>query len=279
MAGIPWVFTKKNMSWGGSSQNSWKLRSTLANGIVIQNKDMRERFYKNSNKVVQIPRGVDTSSFQPARPKPHIREKMGTPANRRVILSVANMLPVKGLELLTEAFYKLPHHHHQWTLWLVGEYNNPYGKQILDWVHRHDMENIIRFSGKITDVKAYLDHGELFVLPTKDEGRIEGTPVAMLEAMANGKVVVGSEVAGIKDQLEGCPEHLFEPGNVESLKNKLDEFMQNSPETNRNIGQQFINRVKDRLSLEQEIQRHESFYHRIIKTSAKTPAFSINSGI
>ncbi len=38
------------------------------------------------------------------------------------------------------------------------------------------------------------------MLPTLDKG--EGFPVSLLEAMANGKIVLGSAVPGIKDQLQ-----------------------------------------------------------------------------
>src|SRR5690554_4988992 len=50
MAGIPWVFTKKNMNWGGKSKNAWKLRSFLAKKIAVQNTDMINQFYPKSKK-------------------------------------------------------------------------------------------------------------------------------------------------------------------------------------------------------------------------------------
>ena len=44
MAGIKWIYTKKNMSWKGPSYRGWKLRSWLADGIICQNKDMLIKF-------------------------------------------------------------------------------------------------------------------------------------------------------------------------------------------------------------------------------------------
>ena len=35
IAGIPWIYTKKNMNWGGNSKNGWLLRSTFASRIVL----------------------------------------------------------------------------------------------------------------------------------------------------------------------------------------------------------------------------------------------------
>ena len=45
MAGISWIFTKKNMNWGGKSKNGWKLRCFLAAYILAQNKDMIRDFF------------------------------------------------------------------------------------------------------------------------------------------------------------------------------------------------------------------------------------------
>ena len=36
MARIKWIFTKKNMNWGSTSKNGWKLRTFLANAIIAK---------------------------------------------------------------------------------------------------------------------------------------------------------------------------------------------------------------------------------------------------
>ena len=63
MAGIPWIYTKKNMNWGGKSKNGWKLRSFLAAHILAQNTDMIRYFFPYLKNVSLVPRGVDTDEF------------------------------------------------------------------------------------------------------------------------------------------------------------------------------------------------------------------------
>ena len=46
MAGIKWIYTKKNMNWGGASKNGWRVRSFLATKIIAQNTDMMDLFFK-----------------------------------------------------------------------------------------------------------------------------------------------------------------------------------------------------------------------------------------
>ena len=67
LAGIPWIYTKKNMNWGGKSKNGWKLRTLLASHILAQNKDMINNFFSDKNNVSLVPRGVDTDEFPPSQ--------------------------------------------------------------------------------------------------------------------------------------------------------------------------------------------------------------------
>ena len=265
IAGIKWVFTKKNMSWGGGSKRYWKLRSYFATKIAVQNSDMIKQFYAESKKTFLLPRGVAATKFAPSLPKEEIRKEMKTSSDKRIIICVANFVPVKGIELLVEAFESFKNQYPNWMVWLVGDTNNEYGMELLELVKHKNLEDKIIFSGKKSNVIDYLNHAEIFVLPTKDEGRREGTPVAMLEAMANSKVVIGSAIPGINDQLQNFPNHLFEAANTNDLKNKLEVFMKNTIEENKNIGNQFKKLVESEFTIENEIRNHELLYLSILK--------------
>lgn len=264
LAGIKWVFTKKNMSWGGSSANSWKLRSFLAKKIAVQNKDMIAQFYPNSPKTNLIPRGVVTEHFKKGATDSKIKMQMHTKEEQRVLICVANFVPVKGIETLIDAFAKVKADHPDWVLWLVGDDQNEYGLSLKAKISDLNLTNEIIFSGKQMDVRAYLNHAEIFVLPTLDEGRREGSPVAMLEAMANGTVVIGSKISGIKDQLEAFPNHLFTPKDSNELAEKLNHLMQLGKEELCKIGEVFAKQVNEDYSIEKEVLRHENLYKSII---------------
>jgi glycosyltransferase involved in cell wall biosynthesis len=261
LAGVKWTFTKKNMSWGGGSKNSWKLRSYLANKIIVQNMDMIKEFYPNSTKTVLIPRGVVIDNFRKSTPDLKIKEQMNTNENQRVLICVANFVPVKGIEVLIDAFDIIHKNNPNWVLWLVGDNQNEYGLQLIGKVNKLNLSHKIIFSGKQMDVRSYLNHAEIFVLPTLDKG--EGSPVALLEAMANGKVVIGSKVSGINDQLKNYPLHLFKPKDNVELAEKLDYFMKmNKVELNK-LALQFNKLVQESYTIEVEVSRHEEFYKSI----------------
>jgi len=262
MAGIPWVFTKKNMSWGGASSNSWRLRSFLAKKIVVQNTDMQSEFYPKSTKTVLIPRGVSLEKFKPGDPNPEIRTYMDTESNQRIIICVANLVPIKGIEVLIAAFEKLTVTFPNWTLWIVGDDQNAYGAQLKQIVQEKQLKHRIKFSGKQLEVGSYLDQAELFVLPTLEKG--EGSPVALLEAMANGKVVLGTNVPGIKDQLAVYPGYLFQAGDPISLQMKLKELLVLNTDELNHIGTEFQTHVRNNFTLAIEIKKHEEFYLSIV---------------
>ena len=262
--GIPWVFTKKSMSWYGASVRSWKLRSMLAKKIIVQNTDMIRQFYPQRKKISLIPRGVDAEKFSPQPPDKNVYESMHTPPEARIIICVANFVPVKGIEILLHAFCNVSSQFPGWCLWLVGDHNNEYGKAMQCFVSEKQMGDKVRFAGKQMDVKKFLDAAEIFVLPTLDEGRREGTPVAMLEAMANSKTVIGAAVPGIKDQLQHHAEYLFTPGSVDSLTEKLQAYMSRSADENKITGNMFMQLCRNEFSIWKEIAAHENFYSSVL---------------
>ena len=263
MARIPWVFTKKNMNWGGASKNAWLLRSFLAKRIAVQNTDMIREFYPNSKKTHLIPRGVNVSHFETSEVRESIKTQLQTPIHDRVLITVANFVPVKGAEVLIRAFQQLHHAHPDWSLWLVGDASNSYGEELKTLVAEFDLADKIKFSGKQADIRPYLDHAEIFVLPTKNEGRKEGSPVSLLEAMANGKVVFGSDVPGIKDQLENFPDFIFSAGAIDDLATKLSKYMQLPPSKLQTIGAAFHEHVSLQYPIEKEVERHVALYNTI----------------
>jgi glycosyltransferase involved in cell wall biosynthesis len=263
MAGIKWVYTKKNMNWGGGSANAWKLRTLLANGIAAQNTDMMRDFFPGNSKVRLIPRGVNMEEFAYDPSLPDLRSRYRISPNQKLIITVANLVPVKGIEVLLEAFRDLAPHHPDWSLMIVGDDQNEYGAYLKELCVTWRIQDKVIFTGKVTDVKSHLQMAEIFVLPTLNQGRKEGSPVSLLEAMANGRCVLGSAVPGIKDQLKEFPELLFEAGSVSDLTKKLHSVMQLESETLSKLIASIIQFIKLNYTIEIEVARHAELYEAL----------------
>jgi glycosyltransferase involved in cell wall biosynthesis len=257
-----WVFTKKNMSWGGKSKNAWKIRSALAHQIVVQNSDMLHEFYPDCKKCTLIMRGVDVEKFKMQVPDLSLKASMGIPLQNKVLICVANLVPVKGPELLIGAFRKLHDPENQFHLLIVGDDSSAYAKELKSLAIGD--ERII-FTGKVSDVEKYLSMADIFVLPTLDKGRKEGSPVSLLEAMSAEKYVIASDTSGIKDILAAFPDQLFPAGSEEALRIKLRDALTMEQEKRRELGRKLRKSVRDNFSIEREVSDHENMYAALLQ--------------
>ena len=225
-AGIPWVYTKKNMNWGGTSKNGWNLRTFLSSHIIAQNKDMISNFFDKNDNVSLVYRGVNIDEYLPRTRDPELIKKYNIGRDDRVILSVANLVPVKGIEILLDAFMRLTKYDNSLRLFIVGAKDNNYGKRLESKAKKSKISEKIHFTGKVDNVIDYYSISDIFVLPTLDEGRKEGCPVSLLEALSSNITVIASDVSGIRDILSDYSENMFEAGNTSELVHKIKTQLQ-----------------------------------------------------
>ena len=257
MAGIPWIYTKKAMGWGNKA---WRWRSRLSTNIITINSDMKAFFTnKVSKKVVSIPLGVDTRYYAPRSSKDEeLCKELSISNNDFVIISVVNLIPVKGIELLIQAVLEIKKPNVK--LFIVGNDQGAYAES-LQKLAADAMS--IQFLGKKMDVRPYHSIADLFVIPTLPPG--EGLPVAPMEAMASGTIVIGSKVSGVKDILQEFPHCQFEPKSVESLQSCILKMMEMSESDRSKLSQEMRTRAVNEYSIENFIDRHSELYKRIIR--------------
>jgi len=261
IAGIPWVFTKKNMSWGGTSLNSWKIRSYLATQILAQNNDMVFLFYRNSKKINLVPRGVKIDNLDKSNNE-ILKNRYGIARETKVIITVANLVYIKGIHVLIDAFELICEKDPSYHLLIVGDKKTNYGKQMENKANGSRFSKKITFTGKVRNVNKYLSISNLFVLPTLDEGRREGSPVSLLEAMALGVNVLASRISGIKDILSNFSDNMFTPGDKRIL---ADAILEHLSDLNQQKGKLFSSYIKDNYSLSKEVISHQEIYKKCLK--------------
>jgi len=256
ITGIPWIMTKKSMGWGNKA---WKWRSSLSSKIITINSDMNS-FYSGAilKKVIAIPLGVDIDFYHTQfKISESFSGEIAINENDFVIVSVVNLIPVKGIEVLINAVIEL--NDPEVKLLIVGNDKGDYSDKLKNLAK--NVENII-FLGKKVEVRPYHKIANVFVIPTLELG--EGLPVAPLEAMASGKIVIGSNVSGIKDILEPFPNCIFQPNNVESLKECLLKMKNMKYEDHKQLEKEMRSRVENTYSIEGFINSHTELYKEIL---------------
>ena len=257
-AGIPWVYTKKNMNWGGKSKNGWKLRSMFSSHIFVQNTDMKNLFFTGSKNTSLVPRGVDVKKFFPLEKKTTLVEKYSILENEKVILTVANLTPVKGVALLIKSFTKLSYKYNFIRLFIVGYKDSDYGRLMELEAEKTPFSSKIHFTGKVNDVISYYSIADVFVLPTTNKG--EGCPVSLLEAMACGLPAIASNVSGIRDIMAPFPELLFSADKSDDLTEKIESVIKNERK-GRNVYRDYI---ISKYNINIEVSGHEKIYKNLL---------------
>ena len=266
LSGTKWLFTKKNMNWG---DRSWKIRSKVASAIIAQNTDMIKDFFPGWKNVGLIGRGVDTAEFRPLNKSMDLLQALKLPNESKIVLTVANLVPVKGIEVLIDAFHKVDQTMECLYLLIVGDDTNEYADSLKKKAKVQGVSSKVIFTGKRLDVNRFHSITDVFVLPTLNKGRQEGSPVSLLEAMASGSVVLASNIAGIRDQLEKLPDQLFPPADSHALANKLSHYLSLDENERKTILQKQRQIIEDDFTIEREVKSHEKFYIQTVEKNFK----------
>lgn len=145
------------------------------------------------------------NALQPAR-------SWGTQAVPLKVISVASFVPVKSQEVIIRASRLATEKEVPIHLTFIGD--GPTLRSMKDLTRELGISEKSSFLGHISDrqtINDALDRSDLFVLGS----RTEGMPRSILEAMARGLPIVGTNAGGTSEILE--PEQLFGVGDEEAL--------------------------------------------------------------
>lgn len=194
LSGIPYSFTEHGPAIFFEARR-WHLDKKIARAqfVVAISHFCRSQLMLFSEaehwgKIAIVHCGVHPSRYQPGSPS-----KAG-----KKILYVGRLEPVKGLLVLLEAMAGLRDHHPDMQLTVVGD--GSARSAIEAEAQRLGLTDMIDFVGYKTqdEVAALLPLSDMLVLPSF----AEGVPVVLMEAMASGKPVIASRVAGVQELVE-----------------------------------------------------------------------------
>ena len=161
-----------------------------------------------------IPNGVDLDRF--GHPAADWRRANGFDDHDGLIVSVARLEPQKNPLRLIDAFARGLANDPRWRLLLAG------GGSLEEEARRHAarlrVDDRVHFLGVRTDVPDLLSACDLFAMAAG----WEGSPMAVIEAMAAGLPVVATAVGGIPELVEhGATGLLVPPGDTAALAESL----------------------------------------------------------
>lgn len=153
-----------------------------------------ERFGIRPEKIKVIHVGVSKKRFG----------KADTAKSGNKIITVARLVEKKGLEDLIESLKILKDSRIDFSLTIVGK--GPLKEGLSSSIKDAGLSDRVSFRAELDDdeLDGLLREASLFVLPCikTDDDDLDGTPMALMEAMASGLPVVSTDVSGIPEVVE-----------------------------------------------------------------------------
>jgi glycosyltransferase involved in cell wall biosynthesis len=142
-----------------------------------------------------------------------------------------------------------------------AEYADSLKKQAADL----KLTDRVHFLGGVEDIPALVSECDLFILPTLGKGRMEGCPVALLEAMACGKPCIATNIPGSRDLILHEESGLLVPPEDPHALAAAINLLIHDPDLRMCYGAASRRRVEEHYTIEREAQQYEALYRRILK--------------
>ena len=197
-----------------------------------------------SEKITVIPNAVDPEKFTfGGNPDPELRRSLRL-EGCRVLGFLGSFYGYEGLNLLLDAYPRIREHAADIRVLLVGGgiQENPLKAQ----AKRLGINEQVIFTGRVPhdQVQRYYDLVDLLVYPRLSMRLTEVvTPLKPLEAMAQGRLLVASDVGGHKELIRhGQTGWLFKAGSADALAQTVLDILAdpNSWDAVRHAGRQYI---------------------------------------
>jgi glycosyltransferase involved in cell wall biosynthesis len=159
--------------------------------------------------------GVDPRAFAPREERPATE----------VLLSVGNLIPIKGHELLLRALASIHHRFPHLSCEIIGD--GPERSRLNALAVNLKLADKARFLGRQNraQVAVAMQGCTIFALPS----RYEGLGCVYLEAMSAGKPVIACRGQGIEEViLHGSNGWLVDPDDVQNLAGALSALLEDS---------------------------------------------------
>ncbi len=201
-----------------------------------------------------LPNGVDPDRFSPTVRRFTIRRALNLSPDRLIVLTVANLKPVKGHQVLLDALAGMRKYTPRITVvavggdYLDGEIQARAARQLPDFD--------IRFVGEQADVLPWMQSADLFVLPSL----YEGLSNSLLEAMSCELPCVASNVGGNTEVIDhGESGLLVTPGDPVELASAI-QFLLEDADARDSIGAAARRTVLQNHRVDECVRRYGQAY-------------------
>lgn len=185
------------------------------------------------------------------------RKRLGIESDFKVIGTVAKLREEKGTRYFIESAVKVLEIFPKTILLIAGD--GPLMEELKNLSDRLGIADRVVFAGFRNDIPLILSIIDIFVVPSITEG----SPLALMEAMAMGKPIVATNVGGIVEILKDGDTGLLVPSrDPEAIAGKIVHLFRNEAET-RKLGLR-AREEAEKYDIESHVQKLAGHYNELI---------------
>lgn len=205
-----------------------------------------EAYGLKSENIECVYNGVDTDLFHPLESK---REDSNT-----VFVSTGTLYHIKNHKLLIDAFTIVHKNDPNTTLRIIGD--GELRSDLIAQVKSLNLENAVKFEGNQSDIARYLNMSDVYCCTSK----VEGLPIAVLEAMACGLPVITTPAGGVVDIVKDGVNGFVVESNSNELANRMLSLSNN--QSLRKICGEKSRQIAHEHSMEKCAKEYEALYEK-----------------
>lgn len=207
-----------------------------------------------------VPLGFDLARFLDIDPvaRAQARRELDLSPDVLVITTVGRLAPIKRHDLFLKMAARLKDVHPAATFLIVGDgaLRDALERQAADL----GIANRVRFLGWRGDLPTVYAATDLFVLTSDNEG----TPVALVEAIASGVASVSTDVGGVRDVIaDQSSGLLIRAGDAEGLAGAVSALLKDET-TRARLAQQGRSSVGSRFGFERLVRDLTELYREVL---------------
>jgi PEP-CTERM/exosortase A-associated glycosyltransferase len=236
--------------------------TTICEGL---RKDIVGRGIANE-KITVIPNAVDIDKFSVITHSDQALTEKLQLQDKKVLGFIGSFYAYEGLLLLLDALPEMISNNPDIRLLLVG--GGPQNDLIESKIKSLNLEQYVVTTGRVphTEVQSYYSLVDIFIYPRLAMRLTElVTPLKPLEAMAQGKLVVASDVGGHKELIDdGKTGRLFKAGDKQDLARVVLEMLEQTDDWD-SFKQQGRKYVEEQRNWPVSVGQYQHVYPKIYK--------------
>lgn len=222
------------------------------------------RYGIRSERIFPVYNGVDPEASAGFIMTDDLKKEFSLQASDKAVLVPARFHPIKGHEILLRAIAGNREALSGYVFLFAGE--GPIEETLKERVKELGIQKWIRFIGFRRDIPALAAACDFTVLPSYNEG----FPFVLLEAMAAGRAVIGTDVGAVCEMIEeGRSGFMVKAGDVEGLGQALKTLVNLPAETRQAIGLRGRQLVLERFSIDQMAASTFKLYSAVSSEAAQ----------